>query len=371
MAARYEKPREKVDFGAWFHNWNRTDSRNHPRGQSSEAGVRNGDGGPISGIMTVDMGLVTVSGEPGCRVDEAARVLAQRLHFELITGTRLRALLEEEFGEAASLPDKAYPHLVASLLARLAAEHHLVVSADGAEFLLAKFPNLLRVHLMAPESRRLGMLMLDRRLERAAARTLLDEMRAAQRAERRRRFGRATVPPSQFDMVLSTEWMDPDMVAGIIESLVAARGLVEQGLLSPAAEAQLQFQVRYRLSKHGIHPPGKASLKPLFFNHPSEQIFGNLLDFYRIVWEYEPHSFAVQWDKDGKALESFTPDFYLPEFDMYVELTTMKQSLVTKKNRKVKLLRQIYPHINIQVFYQKDFQNLIFKYGITERPINA
>jgi cytidylate kinase len=322
-------------------------------------------------IMTVDMGLVTVSGEPGCRVDEAARLAAQRLHFELITEPRMRAMLEEEFGEAASLPDKAYPHMVASIMASLATEHHLVVSAGNAEFMLGKFPNLVRVHLIAPESRRLGMIMLDRRLERPAARALLEELNTARRAERRKKFGRSTAPPSQFDLVLNTEWLDPDQVAGIIESVVAARSLVEQGLLSPAAEAQLQFQVRYQLSRHGIHPPGKTSLKPAMFNHPSEQIFANLLDFYRIVWEYEPHSFAVQWDKDGKILESFTPDFYLPEFDMYVELTTMKQSLVTKKNRKVKLLRQIYPHINIQVFYQKDFQNLIFKYGISERHLSV
>ena len=100
------------------------------------------------------------------------------------------------------------------------------------------------------------------------------------------------------------------------------------------------------------------------FAHASEEMFANLLDFYRIQWEYEPRSFPLQWDKDGHVTEAFTPDFYLPEFDLYVELTTMKQSLVTKKNRKVKLLRAIYPHINIQVFYQKDFQDLVFKYGL-------
>jgi len=319
----------------------------------------------------MEMGLVTVSGEPGCRVDEAARLAAQRLRFDLITEPRMRALLDEEFGPGATFPDKAYPHMVASILARLATEHHLVISADHAEFLLAKFPNLVRIHLTAPESRRLGMIMLDRRLERSAARAVLQEMNAARRAERRKKFGRSTAPLSQFDMILNTESLDPDQVAGIIENLAAARGLAEQGLLSPAAEAQLQFQVRYQLSRHGVHPPGKARLKPVVFNHPSEQIFANLLDFYRIVWEYEPHSFPLQWDKDGKVLESFTPDFYLPEFDLYVELTTMKQSLVTKKNRKIKLLRQIYPHINIQVFYQKDFQNLIFKYGITDRPLSV
>ena len=91
------------------------------------------------------------------------------------------------------------------------------------------------------------------------------------------------------------------------------------------------------------------------------------MDFYRIPWEYEPRSFPIQWDRDGKVAEAFTPDFYLSEFDLYVELTTMKQSLVTKKNRKVKLLKELYPHVNIQVFYQKDFENLIFKYGLADR----
>ena len=114
-------------------------------------------------------------------------------------------------------------------------------------------------------------------------------------------------------------------------------------------------------------PAGKAALARNVFSHPSEELFANLLDFYRIGWEYEPRSFPLQWDKDGKVTEAFTPDFYLPEFDLYVELTTMKQALVTKKNHKIKLLKAIYPHINIQVFYQRDFQDLIFKYGLEGR----
>ena len=100
-------------------------------------------------------------------------------------------------------------------------------------------------------------------------------------------------------------------------------------------------------------------------------MFANLLDFYRIQWQYEPRSFPLQWDKDGNVIEAFTPDFYLAEFDLYVELTTMKQALVTRKNRKVKLLRAIYPHVNIQVFYQKDFQDLVFKYGLNKSANGA
>jgi hypothetical protein len=160
-------------------------------------------------------------------------------------------------------------------------------------------------------------------------------------------------------------------MAELAETAVAAAGLRERGYLSAAAEAQLQFQMRLKLARYGIAPPDKVQLRRHNFAHQSEQMFANLLDFYRIAWEYEPRSFPIQWDRDGNPLEAFTPDFYLPEFDVYIELTTMKQAHVTRKNRKVRLLRELYPQINIQVFYQKDFENLIFKYGLAERPVEA
>jgi hypothetical protein len=235
------------------------------------------------------------------------------------------------------------------------------------EQLFKNFLGVLRVQIVAPESRRVGMLMLDRRLDRPAARKLLRQLESEEREERKRRFGRSSTPPYMFDLVLNAEFLETDQLVELIGTAAHTRNLVEQGLLSAAADAQLQFQARLQLSKYGTIPAGSATLKRPAFSHPSEQIFANLLDFYRIAWEHEPHSFPIKWDKDGKVMEAFTPDFYLPEFDMYVELTTMKQSLVTKKNRKVKLLREIYPHVNIQVFYQKDFQNLIFKYDLTGR----
>ncbi len=157
--------------------------------------------------------------------------------------------------------------------------------------------------------------------------------------------------------------MDAAQAAEMLAA-AAARRLDQQGLLSPNAADEIEFETRLELAKRGIVPAGRARVTRASFGHPSEEMFANLLDFYRIQWEYEPRSFPLQWDKDGRVTEAFTPDFYLPELDLYVELTTMKQSLVTRKNRKVKLLRAIYPHINIQVFYQKDFQDLVFKYGL-------
>ena len=98
------------------------------------------------------------------------------------------------------------------------------------------------------------------------------------------------------------------------------------------------------------------------FVHPSEEEFARILDFYRIKWVYEPKSFPLRWEGD-RVTEMFTPDFYLPALDLYVELTTMKQSLVTRKNRKLRELRELYPDVNIRLLYRKDYQSLLDKYG--------
>ncbi|HKX00293.1 MAG TPA: cytidylate kinase family protein [Bryobacteraceae bacterium] len=316
------------------------------------------------------MGLIAVSGQPGCRFEEVARITAHRLEFELVTASRIAGLVDQEFA-LQNVPDKAYLDLIASIVARLATNHHLVVCGDGLELLAKLLPGMLRVHIVAPDAVRVGNVMLDERLERPAARQAIREMENRQRAQRKQRFGQAGLPAHLFDLILNAEQLEPEQIAELVINAARSAGLIEQGFLSAAAEAQLQFRCRLRLSKHGIVPPDKIALPRKSFAHPSEEIFANLLDFYRIAWEYEPRSFPIQWDRDGKVAEAFTPDFYLPEFDLYVELTTMKQSLVTRKNRKVKLLREVYPHVNIQVFYQKDFENLIFKYGLAERAVKV
>ena len=292
---------------------------------------------------------------------------AHRLECESVTESRLAERITSEFGPPGAIPDKAWPHLATSILTRLGAQHHLVVSSTGSELLFRNFPGVLRAHVVAPEARRLGNLMIDRGLEREEAREFLRMMEKDLAACRKKRFGRAGARPQSFDLVMNAESMNVEQMADVLDAAVQAKGLLEAGFLSLAAEAQIQFQVRLKLARFGIVPPDRVTLKSKEFGHPSEEVFANLLDFYRIAWDYEPRSFPLQWDKDGKVLEAFTPDFYLPEFDLYVELTTMKQAHVTKKNRKIRLLRAIYPHVNIQVFYQKDVQDLVIKYGLPER----
>ncbi len=99
------------------------------------------------------------------------------------------------------------------------------------------------------------------------------------------------------------------------------------------------------------------------FAHQSEAELARILDFYQVAWRYEPTVFPISWNADGAVVESFAPDFYLPELDLFLELTTLKQSLVRRKNRKLRWLRQLYPEVQVKLFYARDFRALMVKYG--------
>jgi hypothetical protein len=99
------------------------------------------------------------------------------------------------------------------------------------------------------------------------------------------------------------------------------------------------------------------------FAHASEAELARILDFYEVRWSYEPDTFPIGWNLEGDVVESFAPDFYLPDLDLYIELTTLKQKLVRKKNRKLRRLRELYPDVRIKLFYARDFRMLMLKFG--------
>ena len=99
------------------------------------------------------------------------------------------------------------------------------------------------------------------------------------------------------------------------------------------------------------------------FAHASEAEMSRILDFYAVRWEYEPHTFPILWNLDGDVVESFSPDFYLPDLELHLEMTTLRQKLVRKKNRKLRRLRELYPDLNVKLFYARDFRALMLKYG--------
>jgi hypothetical protein len=105
---------------------------------------------------------------------------------------------------------------------------------------------------------------------------------------------------------------------------------------------------------------------PPRFANPAELEYARILEWYGVPWLYEPRTFVLARDAEGRITEAFTPDFYLPEQDLYLEVTVMKQSLVTRKNRKLRKLRLLYPEIKIKLFYERDFQRLSRHYGLRQ-----
>jgi bifunctional protein TilS/HprT len=141
-------------------------------------------------------------------------------------------------------------------------------------------------------------------------------------------------------------------VANLAAVVLESGRLIEQERQAQAAETRVMPKPA----------PLGAQLKPTTFAHPSEEEFARLLDFYQIEWLYEPRSFELRWD-GGRGVEMFTPDFYLPGLDLYIEMTTLKPALAREKKRKVSRLKELYPEINIKLLARRDYDRLLAKYG--------
>ncbi len=113
-----------------------------------------------------------------------------------------------------------------------------------------------------------------------------------------------------------------------------------------------------------MHQMEEARSSGTSFAHPTEEAFARILDYYGIEWEYEPRLFVLERDEEGEIADAFRPDFYLPGEDLYVELTTVRPSQVTDKNRKLRQLRERYPDVNVKLFKRRDVRDLMIKYRL-------
>lgn len=109
-----------------------------------------------------------------------------------------------------------------------------------------------------------------------------------------------------------------------------------------------------------------ASQQQRNFSHPAEELFARVLDFYGLEWQYEPRTFPLEWDENGNVTEAFSPDFYLPAQDLFIELTTLRPQLTTIKNRKLRRLQDLYPEINIKLLKRREMRDMMIKYGLYE-----
>jgi DNA-binding transcriptional MerR regulator len=142
-----------------------------------------------------------------------------------------------------------------------------------------------------------------------------------------------------------------------LDAAILALAPRDTGVPAPATREQQAAEGGWAISEPLPH-------EQVRFAHNSERQFAKLLDFYNIEWQYEPRTFTLEHDREGRPVQAFTPDFYLPAYDLYIEITTLNQKLVTKKNRKARRLVELHPEVQIKVLYQRDYLNLLVKYGL-------
>ncbi len=265
---------------------------------------------------------------------------------------------------------KLFANLISAILTDMAVLNDLILLECGGQFIFRSFPNAIHIRIIAPRDIRAHNIMEGSGVSFARA---LEEMEEHDRRHARflrASFRRPTETPERYDILINTGTISMEQAIDLVLYAVRLKKLADYGMVSSETveRAKLRNQIRLLRALTKLSIEGNQSLTQ--FAHPSEMIFARLLDFYGIRWQYEPRTFPLQYDERGNIIEAFSPDFYLPDSDLYVELTTMKQSLVTKKNRKMKRLKELYPEIKIRLLYQKDFEDLIFKYS-TKQPSEA
>jgi cytidylate kinase len=311
------------------------------------------------------MAVITICREPGVLGEEVAARLAGRLGFSLVDKARLAQLSGEIDLDEAGLrkvdeaisggsrqidaETEACARLLQDFIAQLAEEQDVVIIGRGAQGLFRDRPGALHVRLIAPRKFRVLQVRIHEGLSGREAGKLIKSLEIERARYLRFLYHLNREDPNLYDLTLR---MDRLSIEQALKLIVTA--LDEMGLRQVP---------RDRIVKD-LLPQMPEKRDSGRFANAAETEFARFLEFYRIPFEYESRTFPLESDAEGKITEAFTPDFYLPEQDLYIELTTMKQSLVTRKNRKVRKLRRLYPEVNIRIFYQRDFYNLLAKFGL-------
>jgi cytidylate kinase len=322
----------------------------------------------------MQMAIITVSCQFGSHGETIAQEAAAHLGFELITPEKVSGIIREKYqldysltGEIALSPreketSQLFANLISAILTDMAVLNHLVILGCGGEFVFKSYPNALHARIIASREIRAHNVMQGEEVTLDEALATIDKYDRRHERFLRTSFRRSSETPERYDLCINTGKIGIESAVDLIISAARLNKICDFGMVSDETIERLRLHNQIRLQKALTNLILEKNHSSTMFAHASELVFARLLDFYGIRWEYEPRTFPLRQDENGFIVEAFTPDFYLPDSDLFVELTTMKQSLVTKKNRKVKLLRELHPDLKIRLLYQKDFEDLLFKY---------
>jgi cytidylate kinase len=291
--------------------------------------------------------------------DEIAAELASRLNALLVTRGNF---LAQNFKDVASPADlrmlaespKYYLRETASggtfksyledRLLHTAMEADTVIVGMGAQIIFSKEKKALHIRTIASTQTRVERVRKEYRVSIEEAHGIL--LKADRRHKRyvSTLYGADNTDASLYDLILNTDRLG---IEGCVQAILALKEEKAKELPSLAAADAFGSDAHKNLP---------------FFKNTAEEEFAGILDMYQMEWQYEPKTFPIEWDAEGNITMAFSPDFYLPKFDTYIEITTMNQKYVTTKNKKVRKLRELYPGVHISIVYKNDFNSLINRF---------
>jgi len=311
------------------------------------------------------LGIITISREFGSGGETVARLVAEKTGFLLVNketvarglaefglekpGPHLESIVgDEEKSEAA----EQYIEAMHDFIYDLAIRNSLVILGRGGSILFRDYPPALHVRIIARFTYRVQRAMKLYDLNSATAVKLVKEQDRDKRQYYRHIFDANWNNLRQYDLVIDTETVNLEDAADIIVSAYRIHAEPRE-----VKDAPIGYEVEDRIAVP--HSEEEAD----HFMHPSEEEFAHMLDFYRLRWEYEPRTFLLEWDSEGNVIEAFSPDFYLPDQDLFIELTTQKPRQAWKKNRKIRRMKELYPDINVRLIDKKGFESLLRKHS--------
>ncbi len=309
--------------------------------------------------------IITISRQEGSLGEEIAGLLAEKLGVKLIArdetvmewmrevagAYQLRMLKESpKFYLNATGQGGTFKDYLENRLKSAAAETPSVILGLGAQIIFSGHPETVNIRTIASNETRRRRIALKYGLPEKDADNMLTMSDSKHKRYISTLYGKDWSDPLLYQITMNTDGLDAEECADAIFRMLTSEGG--------------QFGTR---KEHlpGImeHAAAKEQTSQSIFKHPAEMEFARILDMYSIEWQYEPRTFPVEWDAEGNVTMAFSPDFYLIKFDTYIEITTMEQKYVTTKNKKVRLLKELYPDINIKIVYKKDFYTLLKRFS--------
>lgn len=304
--------------------------------------------------------LITISRQTGSQGKEITELLAQKLDMPIITRDwvmnewlpeiankhELHMLTESPgFFLSTSSQGITFAEFLENKLQELVEKQSVIIFGLGAQIIFAGYSDALHVKIMASTEIRINRIIKTHCLDKKDAERFLELTDRKHKRYIYTLYGKDWADPSLYHITLNTDNLGIDEAASLLCYMAKNRRS------HPACQEEYV---------------DKAAARSIVFKHPSEEEFASILDMHNIEWEYEPRTFPIEWDAEGNITQAFAPDFYLPRFDTYIELTTMDQRYVSQKKKKVQKLKELYPGTNINIVFKKDFYSLAKRFGLWE-----